>query len=84
MPKRKTVLRVAKESNDAPKTVEELTAANVKTIADLERATLEDRSPTDRMAGHITSFCGSMPFVWVHVIWFTVWIFLDRREFQSL
>ncbi len=29
---------------------------------------------TDRIAGTITRFCGSMIFVWVHVIWFGGWI----------
>lgn len=47
---------------------------NVKTIAELERAAAQNCSRADRIAGLITNFCGSMAFVWVHVIWFTVWI----------
>jgi len=27
-----------------------------------------------RLADRITAFAGSMNFVWIHVIWFTVWI----------
>jgi uncharacterized membrane protein len=53
-----------------PKTVEELTAQNVKSIANLERAAQVQLSSADR----ITRFCGSMAFVWVHVLWFSVWI----------
>jgi uncharacterized membrane protein len=55
-------------------TVEDLTAANVKTIAELERAAEQNCSRADRLAAAITNFCGSMAFVWVHVAWFTVWI----------
>src|SRR4051812_38471185 len=54
--------------------VEDLTAKNVKTIAELERAAERKCTPSDRVAGAITGFCGSMAFVWVHVVWFTVWI----------
>lgn len=28
----------------------------------------------DRVADRITAFAGSMPFVYLHVVWFTVWI----------
>ncbi|MCW2887165.1 MAG: hypothetical protein QOE54_1546 [Streptosporangiaceae bacterium] len=28
----------------------------------------------DRVADKITSFAGSMPFIYLHVIWFTAWI----------
>ena len=57
-----------------PKTVEDLTGQNVKTIADLERAAQAQQSSADRIADWITRFCGSMAFVWVHVIWFSVWV----------
>lgn len=57
-----------------PKTVTELTARNVKAIAELERAAQAQQTSADRVADRITRFCGSMPFVWVHVTWFVVWI----------
>ena len=57
-----------------PKTVDQLTEQNVKSIAELERAAQSHQTSADRVADRITRFCGSMPFVWVHVIWFTVWI----------
>lgn len=57
-----------------PKTVEQLTAQNVKTIAEMEDAAQAQQSMADRVADRITRFCGSMLFVWVHVIWFTLWI----------
>src|SRR5256885_2876356 len=54
--------------------VEELTQRNVETVSKLEEATREQRSHADRVAEVIAAFCGSMTFVWVHVIWFGGWI----------
>ncbi len=52
---------------------EELVRRNVETIARLEEAVKEQRSPGDRVADTITAFCGSMIFVWVHIAWFSGW-----------
>jgi uncharacterized membrane protein len=57
-----------------PSSLEELTAQNVRSVAEIDRAAQEPQGPGDRVAGFITRFCGSMAFVWVHVIWFTCWI----------
>ena len=57
--------------------VEELTQLNVETVSKLEEAAREHRTRTDRMAEVIADFCGSMTFVWVHVIWFGGWIALN-------
>ena len=57
--------------------VEELTRLNVETVSKLEEAAREQRTRTDRMAEVIADFCGSMTFVWVHVIWFGGWIALN-------
>lgn len=65
-----------------PRTVDQLTAQNVKAIAEMEDAAQAQQSIADRVADRITRFCGSMPFVWVHVVWFTVWI-LGNAKFSS-
>lgn len=57
-----------------PTGVEELTAQNVEAIAQLEHAAQAQRGSADRVADRITRFCGSMGFVWLHIIWFLVWI----------
>ena len=56
---------------------EELTEQNVETVTKLEQAAREQRTPTDRVAEKIASFCGSVTFVWVHVVWFSGWILLN-------
>ena len=74
-PQQRSVHEVSSgEAYHRPKTVEQLTEQNVRTIADLEKAAQSQQTFADRVADRITRFCGSMPFVWVHVGWFTVWI----------
>lgn len=57
-----------------PRTVDELVSRNVSTIKELEAATEKSKTPGNRVADLITRFCGSMRFVWVHVVWFGAWI----------
>lgn len=54
--------------------VEDLTQRNVEAILNLEEAAKEQRTRTELLAERIAQFCGSMSFVWVHVIWFSGWI----------
>jgi uncharacterized membrane protein len=60
-----------------PETVDELTQRNVQAIAQLEAATNAQRSFSDRVAEAIANFCGSMAFVWVHIVWFGGWILVN-------
>lgn len=39
------------------------------------------KSTQNRVADQITRFAGSMPFIYVHLIWFTLWISLRVEEF---
>jgi len=55
-------------------TVEELIHQNVETISAIENASHQARSGGDIVADHVTSFCGSMWFVWVHCVWFVIWL----------
>jgi len=59
------------------RSVEELTEQNIDRVLKLDQAAREQRTPTDRIAEAIANFCGSMAFVWVHVIWFGGWILLN-------
>ncbi len=56
---------------------DELTKRNVATILELEKAARAERTRSDRVAAAIANFCGSMVFVWVHVVWFGVWILVN-------
>jgi uncharacterized membrane protein len=39
------------------------------------------KSVENRIADTITAFTGSMPFVYAHVIWFTIWISLGIERY---
>lgn len=57
--------------------VEQLTQRNIEVVRRLEEAANEERTTSDRLARIIARFCGSMTFVWVHVIGFGGWIALN-------
>ena len=54
--------------------VDQLTQRNVEAVLNLEQAAKDQRTQTELLAERIAKFCGSMKFVWVHVIWFSGWI----------
>ena len=47
----------------------------------LQHAEQRAQSVENRIADAITRFAGSMPFVYVHVIWFTAWIALGIERY---
>lgn len=57
--------------------VEQLTQRNIEVVRQLEEAANEERTTSDRIARIVARFCGSMKFVWVHVIVFSGWITLN-------
>ena len=72
----------SEEKYHKPTSVEDLTEQNIQTIARLERTSLDERSPSERVVDLISTFCGSMAFVYVHLIWFGVWIGLNQLPTQ--
>src|SRR4026208_56703 len=56
---------------------EQLTEQNIETVTRLEESAREQRTASDRVAEKIANFCGSMTFVWVHVVWFGGWILFN-------
>ncbi len=54
-----------------------LTRRNVELIRKLEESAKEKRTRSDLVAEAIANFCGSMTFVWVHVVWFGAWILIN-------
>jgi uncharacterized membrane protein len=56
---------------------DELTQRNIALIAELESATQAKRTFTDIVVDQITGFCGRMLFVWVHIVWFSLWMVLN-------
>ena len=47
----------------------------------LKHAELRRQNAENRIADAITRFAGSMPFVYVHMLWFTAWIALRVERY---
>jgi uncharacterized membrane protein len=54
-------------------------ARNVRAVAKLEREELNQRSTLDRWTDRISAGVSSKGFVILHVVWFAVWIGVNRR-----
>lgn len=53
------------------------TRSNVTRIIEIERTQQAGRTSAERLAASIARFCGSMTFVWFHVLWFGGWVVLN-------
>jgi uncharacterized membrane protein len=56
------------------RSVEELTARNVRSVVELDEAARANRTFGQRAVHAIAQFCGSMPFVWINLVLFAGWI----------
>ncbi len=54
---------------------------NNRTIIRLRMKAARERSLQDKIADAITSFSGRMLFVYVHVVWFVLWVLLNTGQF---
>ena len=57
--------------------LDDLTQRNVEAILNLEEAAKNQRTRSELVAESIAKFCGSMRFVWVHVVWFSAWVLIN-------
>lgn len=64
-------------ANSRNSCADDLTRENVRSMRRLEETAMANRSRADRMAAFIANFCGSIPFVWLHVAAFGCWIALN-------
>lgn len=44
---------------------------------DVNKEFMSKRNFSDKLSDWITAFCGNMWFVYVHVVWFTLWILIN-------
>jgi len=49
----------------------------IRTIVHMRLKAASQRTPEQRLADAITSFSGRMAFVYVHIVWFSIWILLN-------
>jgi uncharacterized membrane protein len=74
-PERKTSKQTV--TSELAGALEAETKTNVNKIVEIEKSHLESRTVGEKISSLIAAFCGSMTFVWVHVIWFSAWILLN-------
>jgi uncharacterized membrane protein len=55
----------------------EIVRKNTAAILEMQRKMTEARTLQGRVADAITTFSGSMAFVWVHAVWFGFWVLLN-------
>jgi uncharacterized membrane protein len=60
-----------------PQSVADVTRENVNAMRQLEEAAMAKRTRADRAASLIARFCGSMPFIVIHVLVFAGWILFN-------
>lgn len=58
----------------ADASADDLTQDNVESMRRVEAQAMDKRSRADRIAAFVANFCGSMPFVWLHVLIFCGWL----------
>ena len=54
---------------------------NIRTIIHLRTKAARERGIQSRIADMITSFSGRMIFVYMHIVWFGIWILLNTGKF---
>ena len=53
---------------------------NIRTIIKLRMKAAHERGLQDRIADIITTFSGRMAFIYVHILWFGIWILLNTGK----
>jgi uncharacterized membrane protein len=74
-------MRTLSSAGARPGTVQacadDLTRDNVESMRRVEAQAMAKRTRADRMAAFVASFCGSMSFVWLHVLIFSTWLLMN-------
>lgn len=64
----------AEGSYRRPRSVADVTRANVRAMRRLDELAVTNRTLADRVAEFVARFCGTIAFVWIHAALFTAWI----------
>ncbi len=55
----------------------------IRTVVHMRLKAARQRTPEQRLADAITSFSGRMVFVYIHIVWFSLWILLNSGLFET-
>lgn len=70
---------MGERSPTLPPKVADVLARNVRALVDARAAFDRRKTRQQRIADAITAFTGSMTFVWVHAVVFSVWLLVNAR-----
>lgn len=60
----------------------EIIRKNIAAISEMQRKDVATRKPQERISDSITRFSGSTAFVFIHIVWFGLWILLNVGLFR--
>ncbi|HEX8131579.1 MAG TPA: DUF1003 domain-containing protein [Pyrinomonadaceae bacterium] len=55
----------------------EIIRKNIAAISEMQRKDVATRKPEERISDSVTRFSGSTVFVFIHIVWFGLWILLN-------
>jgi len=77
VPESKKLQTESKTSHKASKPLNRAIERYIRTIVHMRMKAARQRSISQRIADVVTSFSGTMIFVYIHIIWFSIWILLN-------
>ncbi len=57
---------------------------NIRSIAEMEQQLEAHKRPPDRIASAVGTFAGSMPFIGLHLVWFTLWFLINTNHVHGI
>jgi len=82
MPNRNSRQNKSRKGHEKNPTAHQAIERYIRTIVHMRLKAARERTPEQRLADAITSFSGRMAFVYVHIVWFSVWILLNSGLFN--
>ncbi len=58
--------------------------SNIEKIISLEKQSLQNLSPVEKLANTVTAFAGSTPCILLHIIWFGGWIVVNTHMIPGI
>ena len=75
--------QIAAARVDGPESVDALTERNLEMILAQERSAKSAQSRGERLAARVAAFCGSMPFIWSQLAFFSAWIVFNLAPWMN-
>jgi len=82
MPDKENPQEVSGADDETNSTVNKAIERYIRTIVHMRLKAASQRTPEQRLADAITSFSGRMVFVYLHIVWFSIWILLNSGLFD--